>query len=154
MKTTFKTLLISISLLCGSIFTHAQDYKHPKPGSISNDGQVRSADGKLLGWVTQDGLIKDSSGLKIGQIDSDGNLVDSKTGKKIGKAQKNGNYLPYFKKDKSTGYITSLPANGTCEVKNEKGETLVLVHENYKQYGACAYHCLSMKRDHKYMKMK
>lgn len=44
--------------------------------------------------------------------------------------------------------------NGICEVKDKHGKTLLLVHENYKQYRACAMHCLKMKNEHKDMKMK
>jgi hypothetical protein len=44
--------------------------------------------------------------------------------------------------------------NGICEVKDKNGKTVLLVHENYKQYGACTMHCLMMKNEHKDMKMK
>lgn len=136
-----------------AIVVNAQDYKHPY-GLVKEDGKVLSPEGKLMGWITKEGVIKDSAGTKIAHIDSGGNLVDAKTGKKLGKAQKNGNYIPHGAKTPDEAWSVSPPMNGTCEVKNKKGETVVVVHENYKQYGACAYHCLSMQRQGKDMKMK
>jgi len=41
-----------------------------------------------------------------------------------------------------------------CEVKDENGKVVLLVHENYKMQAACAYHCAQMKKEGKEMKMK
>jgi hypothetical protein len=60
-------------------------------------------EGKFLGWVTQDGIIKDTAVVKIAHVDGQGDLVDAKTGKKLGKAQKNGNYLPHPAKTPDEG---------------------------------------------------
>lgn len=154
MKTITKLVLAILGVVFAISTSIAQDYKHPY-GLVKEDGKVLDASGKHIGWVTKDGIIKDTAGVKIAHVDSEGSLVDAKTGKKLGKAQKNGNYVPHFTKTPDDkGLTTSAPMNGTCEVKNSKGETIVVVHESYKQYGACAYHCLTMKKEHKDMKMK
>jgi len=44
--------------------------------------------------------------------------------------------------------------NYSCEIKDIDGKILVLVDKNYKQYGACAYHCAMMKKHGKKMKIK
>jgi len=152
MKTisTFLLMILGLSLV---ICVSGQDYKHPY-GSIQEDGKVLSPDGKHLGWVTKEGIIKDSTGLKVAHVDSEGNLVNATSGKKIGKVQKNGNYVSHYAKTSDKGWTVASPMNGTCDVKNEKGETVVKVHESYKQFGACAYHCLSMKKQGKEMKME
>lgn len=80
--------------------------------------------------------------------------MDAKTGKKIGKVEKNGNFISHYSKTPDDKWSVGGPMNGTCEVKDKNGKTLVVVHENYKIYGACAYHCLSMKKEGKDMKMK
>ncbi len=153
MKKITKIALALLGVVVALSVTIAQDYKHPY-GLVKDNGMVVSPEGNFLGWVTKDGIIKDTAGVKIAHIDSQGNLVDAKTGIKQGKAQKNGNYLPYTAKTPEEGWTVSAPMNGTCEVKNKKGETVVVVHESYKKYGACAYHCLSMKKQGKDMKMK
>jgi hypothetical protein len=148
-----KKIIFAILGVVLALSLKAQDYKHPY-GLVNEEGKILSPEGKHIGWVTSDGIIKNSEGLKIAHIDTDGNLIDAKTGKKMGKAQKNGNYVPHYVKTPDQGWSVSPPMNGTCEVKNEKGEIVVIIHENYKQYGACAYHCLSMQKQDKDMKMK
>jgi hypothetical protein len=129
----------------------AQNYKAP---AIDATGKITDHTGKHIGWVTTDGIIKDSAGGQIAHVDKDGNLIDHKTNKTLGKAEKNGTFAYHFKDGKESKLTTSAPMNGTCEVKDAQGKTVLLVHENYKQYGACAYHCLTMKKEHKEMKMK
>lgn len=154
MKTITKFALAVLGAVVALSVSVAQDYKHPY-GLIKEDGKVLDASGKHIGWVTKEGVIKDTAGVKIAQMDSEGSLVSAKTGKKLGKGEKNGNFIPqYTKTSDGNGLTTSAPMSGTCEVKNAKGETVVVVHENYKQFGACAYHCLTMKEEHKDMKMK
>lgn len=147
LKITFITLVSIIAYATSS----AQNYKAP---FIDASGKVTDTKGNLIGWVTSDGTIKDSSGTKLAHVDSEGELVDAKTGKKLGKAQKNGNYVSHFAKTPDATLTVSAPTNGTCEVKDKNGKTVLYVHENYKQYGACAYHCLHAQKEHKDMKMK
>lgn len=151
-KLLFLTFLAIVTLTFAQN-SYAQNYKQPLP-SIDANGKVINAKGKHIGWVTSDGIIKDAAGKKIAHIDNDGNAIDAETGKKLGKASKNGTYLYHVQTGTQDSLTVGPPMNGICEVKDKKGKTIVLVHENYKQYGACAMHCLQMKSEHKDMKMK
>lgn len=148
--------LIAASLffvLIATVISFGQNYKQPVP-SIDAKGKVTDKHGKHIGWVTQYGLIKNAAGTKLAHIDANGDVIDTKTGKSIGKAEKNGNYIYHFPANNKDKLTVSAPMNGTCEVKDLHGKTVLLVHENYKQYGACALHCLQMQKEHKDMKMK
>ena len=145
-------LLFAFTIYAGTNASNAQNYKQPLP-SIDAKGKIADAQGKHIGWMTHDGLINDATGVKIGHIDSQGNLIDAKTGKVLGKAVKNGNYVYHVKHGSGDSLTISAPMNGICEVKNKDGKAVLLVHENYKQYGACALHCLKMSSEHKEMKM-
>lgn len=150
-KTQF--FLLFVLLVSAISNANSQTYKQPIP-SINSAGKVTDLTGKHIGWITADGVIKDAAGAKIAHIDDKGNVVDSHTGKVMGKAAKNGTYLYHVKGGAADSLTISAPMNGTCEVKNKNGKVVLLVHENYKQYGACALHCLQMKKERKDMKMK
>jgi hypothetical protein len=118
----------------------AQNYKAP---TIDASGKVTVA-GKYVGEI-KDSTIANHEGGKIAIIGSDGMLIDHKTGKKLGKAEKNGNFV-YFEGNEQ--WTLSEPnADGYCEVKDKTGTVVGMVHENYKQQGACAIHCLIEKRE-------
>jgi|TARA_R110002124_G_scaffold264949_1_gene431678 hypothetical protein len=153
MKTQQFILFLAFLLFLAGNGSYAQNYKMPVP-SIDATGKITDAKGKHIGWVTSDGIIKDAAGVKIAHIDDAGNAIDAITGKTSGKAAKNGTYLYHVKSGAIDSLTVSIPMNGICEVKDTSGKTVVLVHENYKQYGACAMHCLLMKNEHKDMKMK
>ena len=138
-------------MIFSTINLSAQNYK---AASIDASGKVTDNNGLHLGWVTAEGTIKDTTGVEIAHVDSKGNLVDMHSGKTMGKAEKNGTFVFHSNKNKEEKWTPSAPLNGVCEVKNNSGKTIILVHENYKNHGACAYHCLSMKKEHKEMKMK
>ena len=147
-----KSLLVAVSgVILALNVAVAQNYKAPK---IDASGKLMDGNGKDLGMMTKEGA-KDGKGVMIAHIDSDGNVIDSKTGKKMGKAEKNGNFVYNFE---GTGdgknFTIGAPANGICEVKDDKGNVVLLVHENYKAQAACAYHCAQMKKQGKEMKMK
>lgn len=150
-KLSFTLLLLILVTASQSVFS--QNYKQPIP-SIDAQGKIMDAKGKHIGWITSDGVIKDARGGKIAHIDDQGNAVNATTGKILGKASKNGTYLYHVHDGGADSLTVSSPMNGKCEVKDKKGKTVLLVHENYKQYGACALHCLEMKKGQKNMKMK
>ena len=141
-----------LMLITGS-GSYAQNYKQPIP-SVDAKGKITDAKGKHIGWTTSAGIIKNASRTKIAHIDNQGNAVDAITGKSLGKAAKNGTYLYHVKSGIIDSLTVSIPMNGICEVKDKNDKTVMLVHENYKQYGACAMHCLEMKNEQKAMKMK
>ena len=137
--------LVIMGLLLLFTASNAQDYKHPF-GLVDSKGKVTDPDGNHLGTVTPEGTIKDASGTTIAHINAAGNVVDTKTGKVIGHAPKNGNFVYYYPENQKDSLLTTQPLNGTCEVTDSKGNKVVSVHENYKHIGACAYHCLYKKK--------
>ncbi|MDB5274579.1 MAG: hypothetical protein JWO58_2946 [Chitinophagaceae bacterium] len=153
MKKTHTLLLALFSILMVATVSNAQDYKHPY-GLVDSKGIVTDPNGTKLGSITTEGVIKDASGNQIAQVDANGNVIDAKTGKKTGHAPKNGAFVYYFPENKKDSLMTGYPLNGTCEVTDSKGNKVVLVHENYKHIGACAYHCLYLKNHGEKMKMK
>ena len=60
----------------------------------------------------------------------------------MGKAKKNGDFIPYFKQTPNKGLTVSAPLNGVCLVKDASGNVVGVVHEIYKEVGACAIHSL------------
>lgn len=145
MKSLKKMMLILLGVVLASNFAVAQNYKAPK---IDASGKITNASGKQIGSLSTSGEIMDSTGTKIAYIDANGTLVDAHNGKKLGKAEKNGNYVSYMSKTPDKGWTTSAPANGTCLVKDENGNVKAEIHENYKQFGACAIHCLENHMKH------
>ena len=134
-------MLITVAAIS---FGQSQNYKAPK---IDASGKVTDENGKFLGKVTTEGIITNASGDKVAHVDSEGTLLD-KDGKKIGKAEKNGNFAPHYANTPDKGWTTSAPMNGTCLVKDSEGNVKAEVHENYKQFGACAIHCLTNQAHH------
>jgi hypothetical protein len=95
---------------------------------------------KQIGSLTPKGGVN-NSGKLVTKVDGNGNIVDDQ-GKVLGKAPKNGTFVYYFN-EKEEKYTIGKPThNGMCEIKNVKGETVMLLHNNYKQQAACAVHCL------------
>jgi hypothetical protein len=143
-KTIMKTLKWIPMIILGVALTiqmaHGQNYKAP---TIDASGKITNEKGQFIGTVTKEGTISDATGTKVAYVDSQGTMVDAKTGKKIGKADKNGIFIPYFKETKDKGWTVSTPMNGTCLVKDSAGKLKAEVHENYKEFGACAIHCLT-----------
>ncbi len=93
-----------------------------------------------IGSITSEGGF-DQAGKSMTKVDGKGNIVDS-DGKVIGTAPKNGTFVYYFKDNQDKYTVGKANHSGMCEVKNAKGETVMLIHNNYKQQGACAVHCL------------
>lgn len=138
MKTVRKISLTLLALVIAIQISSAQetDYKGHR---IDAAGKVTDGAGKHIGTVTKEGVINDASGMKVAYVDGSGFLVDAMTGKNLGKVGKNGDYVPY---SSNMGWSTASPANGTCLIKDEDGKVRAVVHETYKNVGACAIHCL------------
>lgn len=145
MKTIKSLALTILGGIAITSMAFAQNYKAPK---IDASGKFTDGNGVKIGTMTKDGMM-DEKGMKMAHIDNDGNLVDSKTGKKIGKAEKNGNFM-YMMSETGDGknFTIGAPSNGVCEVKDENGKVVLLVHENYKMQAACAYHCAQTGMTH------
>jgi hypothetical protein len=150
---TMKALAMAVTgmVIAVAVTVNAQNYKAPK---IDASGKFSDGNGVSMGTVTKDGVM-DDMGMKMAHIDGEGNLVDTKSGKKMGKAEKNGDFMYKMSETADGKKLTvGTPSNGMCEVKDDMGKTVLLVHENYKMQAACAYHCAQMKKDGKDMKMK
>lgn len=145
MKTQVKISILVILLTIAGPFVQAQNYKAPK---IDAAGKITDMDGNFIGRVTKDGVITNAKGVMLGHVDGSGNLINEKTGEKLGKAEKNGNFLRHFAKTSDKGWTVSTPENGTCYIKDKDGNIKAEVHENYKAFGACAIHCLSHHMNH------
>lgn len=94
----------------------------------------------IIGKMTPEGSF-DPSGKSMTKVGGNGNIVDL-NGKVIGKAPKNGSFIYYFKDNEEKYTIGKANHSGMCKVTNAKGETVMLLHNNYKQQAACAVHCL------------
>src|SRR4051812_38678211 len=114
---TKSTYLVLLVFAFAITITQAQNYKAP---NIDASGRITDKDGKHIGDVTKEGKITDESGAEIAHVDATGELIDTNTGKKLGKAEKNGNFVPYLAKPKD-GWATGAPMNGTCLIKDKKG---------------------------------
>lgn len=149
MKALKTMALTAVTVLLVQI-GYAQNYKAP---NIDASGNFKNKNGKSIGKVSPEGVM-DAIGTKMASVDAEGSLIDA-SGKKLGKAEKNGNFS-YVNPEsgKTKNFVVSEPSNGVCEVKDENGKTVLLVHENYKTQASCAYHCLQMKKQGKTMKMK
>src|SRR3977135_3969829 len=97
---TRSNLLTLLGLILAMSLAQGQNYKAPK---IDASGKIMDKDGKHIGTMTKDGVINDAMGMKVAYVDSNGTLVDAKTGKKLGKAGKNGNFTPDFAKTADAG---------------------------------------------------
>jgi hypothetical protein len=101
---------------------------------------VTDKEGKHIGSVSKEGVIKDAAGVKVAHLDGTGSLIDTKTGKNLGKVGKNRNFVPYSSTEARS---TSSAEDGVCQIKDKAGSVKVVVHETYKNIGACAIDCLT-----------
>lgn len=143
MKTLRKISIAILGLVFAIQIAQAQvDYKGHR---IDAAGKITDKDGKHIGNVTKEGVITDATGTNIAHVDGNGSLIETKSGKNLGKVGKNGNFVPY---SSTVGWSASAPENGTCLIKDEAGNVRAVVHETYKNIGACAVHCLTHDMKH------
>lgn len=79
-------MLAMLMAMPSLLFAQSANYKQPM--SISATGQIKDGAGKAVGTVSKDRMIMDATGKKIAFVDGQGNLVDAKTGKKMGRMAK------------------------------------------------------------------
>jgi hypothetical protein len=130
-----KNLIVFLTFFTGNIVvTYSQD----KVPMVDSKGHIYY-DKKQIGSISKAGGI-DMTGKAITRIDKNGNVVDS-TGKAVGKLAK-GSTFQYYVNEKDQKFSISKPDHtGMCYVKDSKGKTVLLLHNNYKQQVACAMHC-------------
>ena len=122
----------------------AQNYK--AQFKVNSSGQAEDANGVKIGWIEADGTIKNSKGDVVGKVakkDKQAELLD-KLGNKVAEASENGT----LKDNKGEVLFTVSDAdkNGECQIQDKSGKAVGVVHQNYKQQGACIYHCLAKKK--------
>jgi Protein of unknown function (DUF3659) len=130
-----KNILLILTFISSySMVTFAQD----KVPTVDSKGHIYY-DKKQIGSISTTGGM-DMSGLAVSRIDKNGNVVDS-TGKAIGKLAKGSTFQYYMNGKDQTFSISKPDHTGMCYVKDSKGKTVLLLHNNYKQQAACAMHC-------------
>jgi len=139
-----KFILLSALLLTPAyLFGQTANYKQPM--SINATGQVKDASGTAIGLVTKDQMIKNDKGQKIAFVDGQGNLVDTKTGKKMGHMGKDGK--TYMDANGELMFSIKDNPDETCDIFDAKGKKIGNVHDSYKGT-ACALHCFQNQHTH------
>lgn len=145
MKT--KTLFFALfALLLGApslLLAQSANYKNPM--SINATGQIKDGSGATVGTVSKDRMIMDANGKKIAFMDGQGNLVDAKTGKKMGRVGKNND--TYMDANGDLMFTVKDNADNTCDIFDAKGKKIGNVHDSYKGT-ACALHCFQNQHTH------
>ncbi|WP_018622752.1 5-fold beta-flower protein [Spirosoma luteum] len=145
MKT--KTLFFALfALLLGApslLLAQSANYKNPM--SINATGQIKDGFGATVGTVSKDKMILDAKGQKIAFVDGQGNLVDAKTGKKMGRVGKNND--TYMDANGDLMFTIKDNPDETCDIFDAKGHKIGNVHDSYKGT-ACALHCFQAKHTH------
>lgn len=140
---TFVLLFLGLTTIPSYTFAQGANYKQPM--TINTSGQVKDASGTAIGLVTKNQIIKDAKGKKIAFMDGQGNLVDSKTGKKMGRMGKDGK--TYYDADGELLFTIKDNPDETCDIFDAKGKKIGNVHDSYKGT-ACALHCFQNQHTH------
>lgn len=136
-------LLAAFLALPSLVFAQSANYKQPM--SINASGQIRDSKGTTIGLVTKDQIIQDTKGQKLAFVDGQGNLVDAKTGKKMGRMGKDGK--TYYDADGALMFTIKDNPDETCDIFDAKGNKIGNVHDSYKGT-ACALHCFQAGHAH------
>ncbi|GAB4006261.1 hypothetical protein EXU85_02360 [Spirosoma sp. KCTC 42546] len=136
-------LLVAIALLPSWLLGQSPNYKQPM--SINAQGQIKDSKGTSIGLVSKDKIIKDANGQKIAFVDGQGDLVDAKTGKKMGRIGKDGK--TYYDINGELVFTVKDNADETCDIVDAKGKKIGNVHDSYKSL-ACALHCFQNQHTH------
>jgi len=146
MKTIRLLTLLSLSILIANL-SYAQNYK--SQFNIDKSGKIQNGKGTQLGTIEQEGIIRDSKGHVLGKVvkSEKGSQLQDPNGHNHGELSADGT----LKDQKGNVLFTigTADQNGICKILDNTGKEVGTVHENYKQQGACAYHCLANK-DHKH----
>ena len=137
-------LMLALFLAIPSqLFAQSANYKNPM--SISAGGQIKDGSGAMVGTISKDRMIMDANGKKIAFVDGQGNLVNTKTGKKMGRVGKND--ATYMDINGDLMYTIKENADETCDIFDAKGRKIGNVHDSYKG-SACALHCFQAGHTH------
>jgi hypothetical protein len=145
MKTNTLFFALFALLLGAPSLLLAQSANYKNPMYINATGQIKDGSGTTVGTVSKDKMIMDANGKKIAFVDGQGNLVDAKTGKKMGKMGKDGK--TYMDANGHLMFTVKDNADNTCDIFNAKGQKIGNVHDSYKG-SACALHCFQAGHTH------
>lgn len=138
--------ILASALVLMPLFVFSQSANYKQPMTINANGQIKDSQGTAVGLVTKDKMINDDKGHKIAFVDGQGNLIDAKTGKKMGRMGKDGKtYM-----DANGDLMFTIKDNSdqkTCDIFDAKGKKIGNVHDSYKGV-ACALHCFQAGHTH------
>lgn len=132
--------MLAFALLFNPALLFAQSGNYKQTMTINAGGQIKNNEGTTVGLVSKDGIIMDAKGQKIAFVDGQGNLVDAKTGKKMGKMGKNGK--TYYAAGGELLFTVKDKPGATCDILDAKGNKIGNVYDSYKG-SACALHCFT-----------
>lgn len=138
-------LMLAFALLFSPAFLFGQSANYKQPMSINAGGQIKDGTGATIGTVSKDRMIMNAEGKKLAFVDGQGNLVDARTGKKMGKMGKDGK--TYMDANGDLMFTIKDNAEETCDIFDAKGKKIGNVHDSYKGT-ACALHCFQAKHAH------
>ena len=136
-------MLALLLALPSLLFAQSANYKNPM--RINASGQIKDGTGATVGTVSKERMIMDAKGRKMAFVDGQGNLIDAKTGKRMGRMGKDGK--TYMDANGDLMYTIKDNADETCDIFDAKGRKIGNVHESYKGT-ACALHCFQAKHTH------
>lgn len=140
-----KNLLLAFAILFSPAILFGQSANYKQPMTINAAGQIKDGKGTTVGLVTKDRMVQDAKGQKIAFVDGQGNLVDAKTGKKMGRMGKDGK--TYMNANGDLMFTIKDSADETCDIVDAKGNKIGNVHDSYKG-SACALHCFQAGHTH------
>ena len=137
--------MLASALLLMPLLSIGQSANYKQPMTINASEQIKDGKGTTVGLVTKDQMIQDAKGQKIAFVDGQGNLVDAKTGKKLGRMGKDGK--TYMNANGDLMFTIKDNADNTCDIFDAKGNKIGNVHDSYKG-SACALHCFQAGHTH------
>jgi hypothetical protein len=140
---TLKIYIFIFTVMVSIQTTNAQNYK--QQFKVNEKGEVSEGTGTKLGSIDSEGVIRNGDGEVVGKTEksNDGTRLVNPKGQKMGNMQ-NGN----FRNNKGDIiYTISGPdKDGMCKITDKSGKEIGVIHENYKEQGMCAIHCLGKKK--------
>lgn len=136
-------LMLALIFLSNASFAQSVNYKQPM--TINAKGQINDEKGTAIGLISKDQIVSDAGGKKIAFVDGQGNLVDAKTGKKMGHMGKDGK--TYYSANGDLLFNVKDKPDNTCDIFDTKGTKIGNVHNSYKST-ACALHCFQNQHTH------
>lgn len=132
MKTKYYLSLLITTIIGATTILGQKTY-------VDYKGHIHVED-TIIGRISK-GKLNDNFGQRIAFIGKDGQWIDSK-GNVFGKPPKNSQLIYKYEMVTDTFDIGSKMHSGMCKITNKKGETILLIHNRYKQEAICAIHCL------------